>query len=990
MHADHCQLHICAHEELPTLHRQLLEKRCDVCCGAHNWVIVSCCLLFGEWLPSQRPSAGNKAIVGASLELAKLSHSQAPKPYLLHKPARRCTTALQHLHPHYSHDTNESIAPYKKEHKEGITLRSKSPLPVLDLFSTLFSPLLSPKRSSTPSAPLRPSCGHLRIRTIKKNFFSLSPAVKPIYENEHNQKYPGSSQQKSLDNPLNAPANFTASEMSPSIPQPHVIAQFRSLIWHALDNDQLHTALFTAERLQAYDPKSADSVHLHALCLYRDGQYQAAEVLTKSCCQHLGCAYVFAQCCLKLGGGRESHGITALENCKKLWSGSNSWNAHSDTERKALPDAAAVHNLLGKLWHSIGDTKGAVESYVAAVKANPFLWESFEGLCDTGATIRVNNIFKPSLEMLEALKMPENNIPNVEDLTKPSNSFHLRNPSENINSDPFAAISAQQNRERADLNYNMQPSFFSRLNESVSNVPDLDTPTQSSNSSGHDIGAGLNGISERPGVRRRPAETRAAAAELATKKLSSRSNHNTANEPRQPPSVQDNYAVPQPARRSTRLLSTTSKITSKLGVTGGAERETKLAAKEREREAKKATKAAGSRSRSVHLVAGLKEQREKEKGGVEDVNMIDVVEKVPHQTAIPSKPLIDTKQEDAQNMVLDLFRRLGSGYFWLKRYNCKEALQWFNSVVASQRETPWVQSRIGYTYYEMADYAEAEKTFVKVRQLDPVRITDMEVYSTVLWHQRKDVQLSHLAHELIELDRLAPQSWCALANCFSVQRDHEQALKCLKRAIQLDPKMAYAYTLQGHEHISNEEYEKALVSYRSAITANSRHYNAWYGLGRVYEKLGKYDTAEEHFRRAARINPTNPVLVCCIGTVLEKTRDYKGALAQYTAACQMAPKSALSRFRKARTLMSLQNYDAAMQELTVLKDLAPDEANVHFLLGRLHKHLRDKTAAIKHYTIALNLDPKAGQYIKEAIESLDDDEEGYPGEDSEVYRLLDN
>ena len=71
--------------------------------------------------------------------------------------------------------------------------------------------------------------------------------------------------------------------------------------------------------------------------------------------------------------------------------------------------------------------------------------------------------------------------------------------------------------------------------------------------------------------------------------------------------------------------------------------------------------------------------------------------------------------------------------------------------------------------------------------------------------------------------------------------------KCFKRASQLDPKFAYAFTLQGHEHITNEEYDKAQAAYRMAITADNRHYNAWYGLGKVYDKLGKYEVARERF-----------------------------------------------------------------------------------------------------------------------------------------------
>lgn len=57
---------------------------------------------------------------------------------------------------------------------------------------------------------------------------------------------------------------------------------------------------------------------------------------------------------------------------------------HSETCRRHFPDAAAVYGLLGKLWHGYGDAKRAVDCYVEALKLNPFMWDSFLGLCNLG------------------------------------------------------------------------------------------------------------------------------------------------------------------------------------------------------------------------------------------------------------------------------------------------------------------------------------------------------------------------------------------------------------------------------------------------------------------------------------------------------------------------------------------------------------------------------------------------------------------------------
>ena len=102
----------------------------------------------------------------------------------------------------------------------------------------------------------------------------------------------------------------------------------------------------------------------------------------------------------------------------------------------------------------------------------------------------------------------------------------------------------------------------------------------------------------------------------------------------------------------------------------------------------------------------------------------------------------------------------------------------------------------------------------------------MEVYSTLLWHLQRSIRLSFLAQELLSTDPKSPQAWIAVGNCFSLQKEKTQALTCFRRAAQLDPTCAYAYTLSGHESI-DEDLSKAINFFQSALRADARHYNAW-------------------------------------------------------------------------------------------------------------------------------------------------------------------
>ena len=343
--------------------------------------------------------------------------------------------------------------------------------------------------------------------------------------------------------------------------------------------------------------------------------------------------------------------------------------------------------------------------------------------------------------------------------------------------------------------------------------------------------------------------------------------------------------------------------------------------------------------------------------------------------------------------MLKSFRQLAIGCYATEHYDLPLAVATFDILPTAQRETPFVLAQLGKAYYEAADYRAAEAYFNRLLKLQPSRIQDMEVYSTILWHLKKEGPLAWLCHTLRDEHFDSPETWVAVGNSFSLAREHDHAIAAFKRATQINEKFAYAWTLMGHEYIANEEFDAALEAFRKSVAADKRAYGGWYGLGRSLERMGKLESAERHYRIAAQINPSNSTLMVCIGVIYEKLRKKPNALDCYSRALELAPTSALARFKKARVLMHMQDFEEALLELEVLKGAAPDEANVWFLLGKCLKGLGDKGGALKAFTTALNLDVKvsaryfstsavgtltlvqASPFIKEAMEALDDDEE---------------
>merc|ERR1719221_386322 len=319
-----------------------------------------------------------------------------------------------------------------------------------------------------------------------------------------------------------------------------------------------------------------------------------------------------------------------------------------------------------------------------------------------------------------------------------------------------------------------------------------------------------------------------------------------------------------------------------------------------------------------------------------------------------------------------LLYKLGVALHTMHAFENHQTIQLLSTLPRRHYETGYVLDLVGLCYFESADYKRAEQVFQQVWRIEPRRVEGLEYYSSALWHLRKDIELGHLAQQCLQWDRLKPQVWCVVGNCFSLQKEHDIAIKFFKRAIQVDPSYTYAYTLCGHEFVANEKFDKAIPMYEHALSVDARHYNAWWGLGNIYHRQEEHENARYHFLKALEINQHNSVLRCYLGIVLESLNNPLLALENFDRASQGEPQNSMAFFQKACVLMSLERFDEALADLKKVCCLAPKEACVHFQLGKVYMKLQRDRKALLHFNIAMDLNRDSKDYhtIKTHIEQL--------------------
>jgi len=844
----------------------------------------------------------------------------------------------------------------------------------------------------------------------------------------------------------------------------------QSAVWHCLNNYAFADATFIAERLFA-ETGSEECLSLVATCYYRAGNLnQAYHTLKTHGLRTSSTKYLFAKCAVELEKDFEAESVlngNLIDPRKEL--------SVDELTAEFGDKASFALQLLSGIYHRTERRIKAIEADKKALRLNPFLWSSFESLCNKGEFVSPDKIFdlehvdnlahcqgvnplvnlvnsninslKESADFLESgprVQHTPQQIPSTPQQLpatpyQPVIGTPLNLPTFNITDISLNVSTPRQNlMETPLLNWNSVSTPLTGMGPQISGIsllnltsesdisrplglmppplrPKLKVDRQSVVGSAHggyspsfgalfgSPAAGGGGFTARilefsspqiailspaeSPLKRKPSLTlgnspmpppsRASTPSAPVLSDELRNNKRVAmaakpeNQKQSVLGQSGNVITPQnslPTRRSSRLFGSTQSVKEN----SKGLNKNRISTKSPSRKPKQRL------PRGEKQLSEL-EKNEKNKPGLE--NIINS-EKLLESDTKPEKPkpavrsvLVNlsveaTKlQKSSAVGLMSLLRSLGLVLLEATRYNSREAVRLLDDIPEHHAESSWALAVRGKCHFELSEYKEAVQLFKVLREKDPFRLEMMEYYSTALWHLQDDIELSALAQDLTERNRLDAVSWCAAGNCFSHQKEHETAIRFFQRAVQVKPRFAYAYTLLGHEYVIVEELEKALGAFRTALRIDSRHYNAWYGIGLTYFKQERFQLAEFYYKKALAINPYSPILMCHVAVVQHSLQKTERALNTLNTAIIIAPKNALCKFERASILHSSERYVDALKELNDLKDIVPKESPVYFLLGKVHKKLGNTHLALMHFSWAMDLDPKgANSQIKDALD----------------------
>mmetsp|Transcript_23768 Transcript_23768/g.35092 ORF Transcript_23768/g.35092 Transcript_23768/m.35092 type:complete len:787 (-) Transcript_23768:511-2871(-) len=770
--------------------------------------------------------------------------------------------------------------------------------------------------------------------------------------------------------------------LSSSDPLSPVEQTYTSLIQQYLAVHCLDNATFYAERLYAHttstgaqqqqQPSSSSShaLYLLALCYYRQGQPQRSksvlEQQNEACLHGLASSeilYLKALCCYELDEyalAEEALLRQVRQECRK---GSHldttSMNEYIvNTSPCPIPNGAVGVQLLAKVCAKSNRKHRAIVYYKMSLNLDPFLWTSWEALCDHGVADL------PSSEEVFGVEAISINEAVVEEAATqlPPTTPHIPSSSKDHNRHaPLSTggvssmngilaaqtpdVSTHHSLQARTLAFTSGGGGNPTNNNNTTNTAIFETPN-------------LTPIAKNDEQSFLLANTKSVAVQRA-RKVVFRDYYQPSPDVHQPKSSSMERSDNKPRSLFWSGLSSDHKLST-------SHNKKLIFTSEQKATASASTANTPARPSAptmptVHVNHNpmIPPKTSKKVATMDNRNAIDEDDNHDDDN--------DENKNEAVNTVLQLLCLLGTAQWHLGQFHSKKAIECYQQLPGNHYDTGWVMNQVGKAYFAMADYSNAIRALQVMEQIEPHRMEGLQVLSTALWQTKREVELSHLAQRVTDFDRLSPQVWCVVGNCFSLQKEHETALVFFRRSIQLDRTLPYSHTLSGHEYFANEDLEKAIACFRDAIAADERHYNAWYGLGAVYYRQEKFDLAEYHFHKACTINPQSSVLICHLG--MAQNANNKPYESLETLSEINSPQA---NYQRSLVYQQLERYEEALRELRLVNDAAPREAQIHFAMGRLHQRLGRPQKAMRYFLDALDLDPKDTNLIKSAMEKMED------------------
>lgn len=200
------------------------------------------------------------------------------------------------------------------------------------------------------------------------------------------------------------------------------------------------------------------------------------------------------------------------------------------------------------------------------------------------------------------------------------------------------------------------------------------------------------------------------------------------------------------------------------------------------------------------------------------------------------------------------------------------------------------------------------------------------------------------------------------------QKNLDEAVNLLNKAIKLEPKNAQNYILMGDAMLEKNPTDgtPAIKNYNEAIRLNPQSATGILRIGKLYERARNYQLALDNYKKAIETEPNYAPAYRELAELYHKANMDNKAIEMYEKYLQLN-NTIEARYRYASFLFEKGNYEDAIKEMETIKQEGFDNAYVYRILAYSYYELgnkKDSSAYSKGLDYINTFFQKAGSNFK--------------------------
>lgn len=237
------------------------------------------------------------------------------------------------------------------------------------------------------------------------------------------------------------------------------------------------------------------------------------------------------------------------------------------------------------------------------------------------------------------------------------------------------------------------------------------------------------------------------------------------------------------------------------------------------------------------------------------------------------------------------------------------------------------------------------------------QLQTMKQQALKLLRENRLVEAGTLLSQICAQNGEDVDAWYLLSSVHGMLGNMDEADRCCRRVIALNPDHSQAHLNLGNVLLSQGNLDEAVVHYQTALRINPGYAEAHCNLGNILESMGRDHEAQASYRQALSINPDFAIAYFNLGNLLVRQQRLSEAQESYRQALRINPGYADAHTNLGYILSHLGWLDEALGCHQRALQLKPNNADCLCNIGIVLELQGKLDAAMESFDQALHLDP---------------------------------